>query len=150
MLLIFLDYISAFIGTIITFLGIIFIPEIRKNNTRLFCTILFAIITLTVGILKINSDNAKELASTNKIDHLDTIITKVNKRDSILQGKVDSNIVFLKRLEEIGVKDSANRPYVTNTELAKFKGKSIINPTNVESYYQKGGQTGRDFTNNYK
>lgn len=148
--IIILDYMNAFIGTLIAILGIAFIPEIRKDSKRLLWTIGFGVFAFIVGILKINSDTIKEKANTQKIDRLDSTINAINKRDSILQDKIDSNTVFLKRLNELGIKDSANLPVIFNTEIIKFKANSIKDATNVESKNQKGGQTGRDITNNYK
>lgn len=114
--MIILDYMLAFLATLLAVLGIIFIPEIRNNITRLIIVIIFGILSFVLGVLKINSNRAKDEYDARKIDSLKTIITRINKRDSILEKKIDSHTVFLKRLDKIGVKDSANHPIIYNTK----------------------------------
>lgn len=143
-----LDYMNAFIGSLIAILGITLVPEIRKNLRNLLLTITLGILSFILGICKIKSDNSKDLSNSQRIAHLDTTILSISKRDSILQDKVDSNNVFLRRLEKLGIRDSANKPYFFNKGITTFKSNSIRNATNVESHNQKGGQTARDIINN--
>lgn len=146
-IIIILDYMNAFTGSLIAVLGIAFIPEIRKNRKRLFWAISLGILAFLVGILKINSDKTKDDANTVKIDHLDSTISIINERDSSLQDKIDSNNVFLKRLEKLGIKDSSNNPII-NVESILFNANTIKDATSIESHNQKGGQTAREIINN--
>ena len=147
-LLLVVDYVNAFIVIFIAILGVAFIPEIRKKLWLTLLIIALGIISFIYGIIKIKEDKKKESFYSEKITSLETNLATISQRDSILQDKVDSNNVFLKRLEKLGIKDSANRPYFIISESTKFKANSITNATNVESHNQKGGQTAREITNN--
>jgi hypothetical protein len=147
--MIIIDQLNAFAGTLVAFLGIIFIPEIRKNRLRLIFAIIFGIVTAFIGYLKVTSDITNENVTTRKIDSLNTVIARFDSSNSTLQHKVDSNLVFMKRLQLMGIgKSESNQPYFFNNQTTTFK--NAKDATNVQSFNQKGGQTARDITNNSK
>jgi len=111
---IYFDYMNAFIGTLIAILGIIFIPQIRSKAKYFISAVVLGILSFVIGVIKIHEDNAKDVENGKKIDSLVTSINEVKNKDSALGVKSDSNTVFLKRLEQLGVKDSANHPIINN------------------------------------
>jgi hypothetical protein len=141
-----MDYLFEFAVTLVAVIGLVFIPEIRKNRIAFKVVAIFGLISLAAAILKVRSDHNQLQSYTNNVDSLKNIIKSMDTTNSFLKGKVDSNLVFLKRLQtEMGIGDSLNRPYFLNKQTITFKNK---NSTNVQSFNQKGGQTARDITNN--
>lgn len=111
------------------------------SNKKRAGSILLGVLVLVITIVKGCQDGRESKLMGSKTDSvrwlLDTLSARSAKIDTLV-AKIDTFDVFLHRLSSMGVKDVNNFPIF-------IKGNGN---TSVQSYGQKGGQTGRDIYNN--
>lgn len=124
------DYTNSFIGAIVVLIGLIAIPEIRRNKKLLISSVIIFILLVWLGIDKINRDNQKDEDNKNqmvvffgKIDSSKHIVDSLNA--TIKNSNTQTN-QFLKRLDSsfnITVDSLRNAPvkktFNTNIEKAR-------------------------------
>lgn len=107
---------------------------------RMGILVAIGVFSLVADFKKNKLDVADSTASTLKMDSIIKQNRDLKNDNANLSRKLDSNAIYLKRLDSAGVKNVNNFP-----NFKEFRDHS----TNVESHNQRGGQTGRDFNNTY-
>lgn len=113
------DGMNSFLGVLVMFLGLVFIPEIRRKRKYWVSTAIIALIMFFLGVDKIGRDSSKEGEAANTINSLNKNVENLTKARSI-----DSLIFseFEKKLEKKFdiVRDSlTNEPKIYNTHIEK-------------------------------
>lgn len=120
------DYSIAFIGFIVLLISFLKDIKEKKSSSYLAFILILCLVSLALGIDKINRDNKKEEASKLRTKSLHEDINKLKK---INEGIKKENSEFLFRLQEQFhiVKDTSNHPRLEKIFFTNIRDAETVN-----------------------
>ncbi|MBS1737903.1 MAG: hypothetical protein JSS98_15070 [Bacteroidetes bacterium] len=109
------DYMNSFIGAVILFLGLIFIPEIRKRKKYWITILVLIVLLFLLGIDKINRDKRKDLSNQQSDNKYKGSVDSLNTKIEVLSDSLNSFLEFQHNLEKdknITRDPSTNQPKI--------------------------------------